>query len=79
MAAAIINDNYFSEAQKHLKPDAKKLARESAQGNPFGNVAAARKGDEPRPEIQALMKALHSDEIRRYIESTYGGAVAPTF
>lgn len=79
VAAAVINGNYFLEAQKQLKLDAKTLARESAQGNPFANVVAVRKGDENRPEIQTLMKALHSDEVRRYIESTYGGAVVPAF
>lgn len=76
---AVINGNYFLEAQKNLKLDAKVLARESAKGNPYANVLAVRKGDEARPEVQALIKALHSEEVRRFIESTYGGAVVPAF
>jgi D-methionine transport system substrate-binding protein len=77
--AAIINGNYFLEAQKNLKLEAKVLALESAKGNPYANVLVVRKGDEGRAEIQALVKALHSDEVRRFIETTYGGAVMPAF
>ncbi|MDC0678564.1 MetQ/NlpA family ABC transporter substrate-binding protein [Sorangium atrum] len=77
--AAVINGNYFLEAQKNLKLDAKVLARESAKGNPYANVLPVRKGDETRPEVQALIKALHSDDVRRFIESHYGGAVVPAF
>ncbi|AUX44377.1 ABC transporter substrate-binding protein [Sorangium cellulosum] len=75
--AAVINGNYFLEAQKNLKLDAKVLARESAKDNPYANVLAVRKGDEARPEVQALIKALRSEEVRRFIDSTYGGAVVP--
>lgn len=79
MDAAVINGNYFLEAQKNLKLDAKVLASEPAKGNPYANVLAVRKGDEARPEVQALIKALHSEDVRRFIESTYGGAVVPAF
>ncbi|EPX55615.1 Methionine ABC transporter substrate-binding protein [Cystobacter fuscus DSM 2262] len=77
--AAIINGNYFLEAKKNLQLDAKTLAQESAQGNPYANILVVRKGDEGRPEIKTLLKALQSTEVRRYIESTYGGAVIPAF
>ncbi|MCY1074421.1 MetQ/NlpA family ABC transporter substrate-binding protein [Archangium lansingense] len=79
VAAAVINGNYFLEAQKNLKLDAKVLARESAKDNPYANVLVVRKGDESRPEVQTLLKALRSEEVRRHIESTYGGAVIPAF
>lgn len=79
VAAAVINGNYFLEAQKHLKLDAKVLAREAARESPYANVLAVRQGDEQRPEVRTLVKALQSDEVRRYIESTYGGAVVPAF
>ncbi len=79
VAAAVINGNYFLEAQKHLRLDAKVLARESAKQNPYANVLAVRRGDESRPEVRTLVKALHSEEVRRHIESRYGGAVVPAF
>jgi D-methionine transport system substrate-binding protein len=77
VAAAVINGNYYLEAAKHLKLDAKVLAREAAEGNPYANVLAVRKGDEARPEVQVLLRALQSAEVRRFIESSYGGAVVP--
>ena len=79
VAAAVINGNYFLEAQKHLKLDAKVLAREPAQGNPYANVLAARKEDAQRPELRQLLEALQSPEVRRFIEQSYGGAVTPAF
>ncbi|WP_141327882.1 MetQ/NlpA family ABC transporter substrate-binding protein [Myxococcus sp. AB025B] len=79
VAAAVINGNYFLEAQKHLNLDAKVLARESATRNPYANVLVVRKGDEGRPEVRTLLKALQSQEVRRFIEANYGGAVVPAF
>ncbi|NRD43054.1 methionine ABC transporter substrate-binding protein [Corallococcus exiguus] len=76
---AVINGNYFLEAQKQLHLDAHVLARESATRNPHANVLAVRTGDEARPEIRALVKALQSNEVRRYIDATYSGAVIPAF
>lgn len=77
--ASVINGNYYLEAQKSLKLDATTLALESAKDNPYANVIAVRKGDESRPEIQKLMKLLQSDDVKKFIESTYNGAVTPGF
>ena len=35
--------------------------------------------DRNRPEIQALMKALRSDTVKKFIEEKYKGAVVPAF
>lgn len=78
-AAAVINGNYYLEAQKNLKLDAKTLARESAKDNPYANIIAVRKGDESRPEIKTLMKLLQSEDVKRFIESKYNGTVIPAF
>ncbi|QSQ20291.1 MetQ/NlpA family ABC transporter substrate-binding protein [Pyxidicoccus parkwayensis] len=79
VAAAVINGNYFLEAQKHLELKANVLAREAPKGNPYANVLAVRRGDESRPEIQALVRALHSEEVRKFIDAQYGGAVVAAF
>lgn len=77
VAGAVINGNYYLEAAKHLRLDARVLARESAEGNPYANVLVVRRGDEARPEVQVLLRALQSPEVRRFIGTTYGGAVVP--
>ena len=47
--------------------------------SPYVNIIAVREGDENRPEIQALIKVLHSDEIKQFITEKYKGAVVPAF
>ena len=47
--------------------------------SPYVNIVAVRAGDESRPEIQALMKALKSDEVKQFINDKYKGAVVPAF
>ena len=49
---------------------------EAAQTYP--NVLAIREGDD-RPEIQALIKAMTSPEVKSYIENTYKGTVIAVF
>jgi D-methionine transport system substrate-binding protein len=78
-AAAVINTNYYLEAEKNLKLNANTLAKESATNNPYANIVAVRKGDETRPEIQKLMKLLQSDDVKKFIETQYKGAVTPAF
>ncbi len=77
--AAVINTNYYLEAQKNLNLQANVLARESAENNPYANIVAVRRGDENRPEIKLLMEVLQSPEVKKFIEETYGGAVTPAF
>jgi len=77
--AAVINTNYYLEAQKNLKVDATVLARESAEGNPFANIVAVRKGDESRPELKKLLDLLQSETAANFINEKYEGAVIPAF
>ena len=47
--------------------------------SPYVNIVAVRQGDENRPEIQALMKALQSKEVKDFIDSKYKGAIVAGF
>ncbi len=71
---AIINGNYAVEAGLGDKV----LAAEGAE-SPYVNVIAVREGEEDRPAIQALVKALQSDEVRDYINEKYNGVVVAVF
>jgi D-methionine transport system substrate-binding protein len=77
--AAVINTNYYLEAEENLGVEAAVLARESAEDNPYANIVAVRAGDETRPEIVKLMELLQSEEVKAFIESEYGGAIVPAF
>ena len=73
---AVINTNYALEAGFNPMVDA--IAIEGSD-SPFANILVVREGDETKPEIQALHKALTSDEIKSFIEEKYQGAVVPAF
>lgn len=74
--AAVINTNYAMQAS--LVPTKDALAIEDST-SPYVNIVAVRAGDENRPEIQALMKALRSDEVKQFIQDKYKGAIVPAF
>lgn len=71
---AVINGNYAVEAG--LGGTA--LATEGAE-SPYVNVIAVREGDETRPEIVALVNALQTEEVRKFMDERYGGVVVPVF
>lgn len=73
---AVINSNFAMEAKLNPVKDA--LFTEP-KDSPYANVVAVRKGDEKRPEIQKLMQALTSPEVKKFIEEKYKGAVVPAF
>ena len=74
--AAVINTNYAM--QVNLVPTKDALFMED-NTSPYVNILAVRDGDENRPEIQALIKALQSKEVKDFINETYKGAVVPAF
>jgi len=45
--------------------------------SPYANIIAVRSEDKDNPAIVALVKALQSDDTRKYIEDKYNGAVIP--
>jgi len=77
---AVINGNYAIEAGLNASTDAIAVeAKESLAATTFANIIAVNAGDTDKPEIQALVKALQSEKVRKFIEDTYAGAVVPTF
>lgn len=73
---AVINTNYALEAK--LVPTKDALAMESKE-SPYVNIVAVREGDEQRPEIQKLIKALHSEDVKKFINEKYKGSILPAF
>jgi len=76
---SIINGNYAMLGKLKVKDAVATEANDSLAAATFANVIAVREGDEKRPEIVALMKALQSPEIKAFIEKKYGGAIVPAF
>ncbi|MBT2527276.1 MetQ/NlpA family ABC transporter substrate-binding protein [Streptomyces sp. ISL-99] len=75
--AAVINGNYAIEAD--LKPAKDSLVIEKAEGNPYANFLAVKKGNEKDERVQKLAKLLNSAEVKKFIEDKYAGSVVPAF
>ena len=78
VALAVINGNYALLAGLNVSTDA--LASEdpeSVSATTYANILAVKEGNESSPKIQALIKALQSEEVKTFINETYNGAVVP--
>jgi D-methionine transport system substrate-binding protein len=74
--ASVINANYALEAGLNPTKDALIL---EAKDSPYANVIAVKKGNENKPYIKALDKAINSPAIKKFIEDKYKGSIVPAF
>ncbi|WP_163192474.1 MetQ/NlpA family ABC transporter substrate-binding protein [Clostridium thermarum] len=74
--ASIINSNFAME--NGLNPTTDSIVIEDKE-SPYANVLAVKRGNEDKPYIQALSKALTSEEVKKFIEEKYEGAIVPSF
>ena len=75
---AVVNGNYALQAGLKVNKDA--LATEDADSvgaKTYGNIVAVKKGNEKLAATKALIKALKSDTVKKYINDKYDGAVVP--
>ncbi|WP_346885325.1 MetQ/NlpA family ABC transporter substrate-binding protein [Clostridium sp. UBA4395] len=73
---AVINTNYALEGGLNPLKDA--LVIEGTD-SPYANIIAVRTEDKEKDKIRALTKAATSEEVKKYIEDNYKGAIVPGF
>ncbi|MBQ2866377.1 MAG: metal ABC transporter substrate-binding protein [Clostridia bacterium] len=76
---AVINGNYAIGAGLKI---ADALAVEDASGDAaqtYANIIAVKQGNENSDKIKALIDALKTDAVKKFIESKYAGAVVAIF
>lgn len=73
---ALINTNYALEAK--LVPTRDALFIENSH-SPYANILVARPDNKDSEAIKKLVAALHSPEVKAFIEAKYQGAVVPAF
>ena len=78
VAIAGINGNYAMEADL-LDKLLVKESTDSLAGQTYTNLLVVKDGNQDSAKIQALAKALNSDEVRNYINENYQGTVLATF
>lgn len=78
VAFVVLNGNYALQAGFSVAKDSIAYEKsDSEAAKTYVNVIAVKEGNENEEKIQALVKALQSDEIKTYITETYDGAVIP--
>lgn len=73
---AIINTNFALEANLNPLKDA--IFMED-KDSPYANVLVVRPDNQNDTAIQKLAKALNSEEVKKFIEDKYKGAIVPAF
>lgn len=76
VTAAVINTNYALEGG--LDPIKDPLYIED-KDSPFANIVVAKESRKDDPNLQKLVKALNTPQVKKFIEDTYKGAVVPAF
>lgn len=78
MSYVVLNGNYALEAGYSVSDDA--LAYETADSEAaktYVNIIAVKSGNEDKESIKKLVEVLKSDDIKKFIEDKYDGAVVP--
>ncbi|MBE5913766.1 MAG: ABC transporter substrate-binding protein [Pseudobutyrivibrio ruminis] len=76
VAYVVLNGNYALEAGYSVAKDSIAYeASDSVAAETYVNIIAVYEGHENDEKIQALVSVLKSDEIKKFIEDTYDGAV----
>lgn len=73
---ALINTNYALEAG--LNPTQDALFIEGSD-SPYANILVSRKDNADSESVKKLVQALQSDDVRKFIEEKYKGAIVPAF
>lgn len=74
----VLNGNYALEAGLSVGRDSIAYeASDSTAAKTYVNIIAVKEGNENNEEIKALVDVLKSDEITKFIQEKYDGAVVP--
>ena len=78
VAYVVLNGNYALQAKFSVAKDSIAYEKsDSEAAKTYVNVIAVKEGNESSEGIKALVDVLKSDEIKKYINDTYDGAVIP--
>ncbi len=76
VSVSVINTNFALLAGLNPLNDA--IALED-KDSPYVNVLVVKSGNENNPNIQKLIKALQSEDVKQFIIDQYKGAILPSF
>lgn len=76
---AAINTNYALEADLKLSDALASEGADSLAAKTYANIIAVKEGNEKEAKIKALVDAVKSEKVKKFIEDKYEGAVVPVF
>lgn len=76
---ACVNGNYAIDGGLSVKDALAVESADSLAAETYANIIAVKAGNEESDKTKALKSAILSDDVRKYIEETYSGAVLPVF
>lgn len=78
--AAVINGNYALEAGLSASENALITEATDSEGaTTYANIIVVKEGNEETDKSKALIKAVTSEEVKKFIEEKWKGAVVPVF
>lgn len=79
VAFGVINANYALGAELTTDDAVAYEATDSEAAETYVNVIVVNKGNEESEKTQALVKAIQTEEVKKFIEEKYNGAVIAKF
>lgn len=76
---AAINTNYALEAGLKLSDALAAEKADSLAAKTYANIIAVKEGNEQEAKIKALIDAVKSEKVKKFINDEYEGAVVPVF
>ncbi len=76
---AAINTNYALEAGLKLSDALAAEEADSLAAKTYANIIAVKEGNEKEAKIKALIDAVKSEKVKKFINDEYEGAVVPVF
>ena len=78
VAFVVLNGNYALEAGYSVEKDSIAYEKSDSEvAKTYVNVIAVKEGNENNEGIKALISVLKSDEIKKFINEKFNGAVVP--
>ena len=77
LGIAVINGNYAMQNGLTSEDSLAIEGADSEAAQTYGNIVVVKAGNEEAEGLAELMEVLHGETVAEFINSTYGGAVAP--
>lgn len=76
---AVINGNYALDAGLSIRDALAVEDKDSLAAERYANILVVKEGSENNPAVLALIEALQSETVKKFIDETFNGSAIPMF